>query len=303
MPAHPATDTDTAPPTTVDHVIYHGGCIDGWTAAWLFHRAYPDAEIHAGIYGEPPPDGLDGHVVIADFSYPRDVTLALAGQVDRLTILDHHQTAIENLGFPGVSGLLHGTISYTLDVKHSGAALSLMYLGDFDWLPGTERLVNYVEDRDLWRFALPDSRQISAYINATPLTYDDWDQLAIELEAAPETIVKCGATVMRRNGVLIDQMTNTVRVYTIAGLQVPAVASPYGLGSDTAGILANDPRWPHRIGAYYIDHEDRREFGLRSTDDGPDVAKIAQQYGGGGHPHASGFRVGRDTATLQALLV
>jgi nanoRNase/pAp phosphatase (c-di-AMP/oligoRNAs hydrolase) len=32
-------------------------------------------------------------------------------------------------------------------------------------------------------------------------------------------------------------------------------------------------------------------FSLRSTEEGLDVAEIAKQYGGGGHKHASGFRV------------
>jgi len=32
-------------------------------------------------------------------------------------------------------------------------------------------------------------------------------------------------------------------------------------------------------------------FSLRSTDEGMDVSEIAKQYGGGGHAHASGFRL------------
>lgn len=46
-----------------------------------------------------------------------------------------------------------------------------------------------------------------------------------------------------------------------------------------------------KIGACYWDTPEGRVFSLRSTDDGPDVSAIAKQYGGGGHAHASGFRM------------
>jgi hypothetical protein len=36
--------------------IYHGGCPDGFTAAWIVARALPDVTLVEGRYGEPAPD-------------------------------------------------------------------------------------------------------------------------------------------------------------------------------------------------------------------------------------------------------
>lgn len=33
-------------------VIYHGGCWDGFCAAWLFRKAFPDAEFFPAQYGQ-----------------------------------------------------------------------------------------------------------------------------------------------------------------------------------------------------------------------------------------------------------
>ena len=51
--------------------------------------------------------------------------------------------------------------------------------------------------------------------------------------------------------------------------RVPAATAPQGMVGTTDG----------------------RVFSLRSTEEGLDVSEIAKQYGGGGHKHASGFRV------------
>ena len=43
--------------------------------------------------------------------------------------------------------------------------------------------------------------------------------------------------------------------------------------------------------ATYFDTGNIREFSLRSSPDGVDVSLVAEMYGGGGHKHASGFRI------------
>jgi nanoRNase/pAp phosphatase (c-di-AMP/oligoRNAs hydrolase) len=81
---------------------------------------------------------------------------------------------------------------------------------------------------------------------------------------------------------------------------MPVVNCPYSYASDVAGILAADARieaYPGhetqlKVAAYYFDNHAAgvRSWGLRSTEDGPDVAKLAEKNRGGGHKHAAGFR-------------
>jgi nanoRNase/pAp phosphatase (c-di-AMP/oligoRNAs hydrolase) len=46
--------------------------------------------------------------------------------------------------------------------------------------------------------------------------------------------------------------------------------------------------------ACYWDTPGGRVFSLRSANDGLDVSEIAAKFGGGGHKHASGFRLAFD---------
>lgn len=55
-------------PMKPDICIYHGGCADGFTAAWAVWKRWPDVEFVAGIHGDPPPDVTGKHVLIVDFS-------------------------------------------------------------------------------------------------------------------------------------------------------------------------------------------------------------------------------------------
>lgn len=117
--------------------------------------ASPEAECVPASYGDEPPDCSDRDVIIVDFSYPRDVLEYMAEQAKSLRVLDHHKTAAADLdGFPGA----------IFDRDRSGAGLA------WDELVGGKRpeIVDFVEDRDLWRYSLPNSRAINAWISSLP---------------------------------------------------------------------------------------------------------------------------------------
>ncbi len=60
------------------------------------------------------------------------------------------------------------------------------------------------------------------------------------------------------------------------------------LFSEIAGELAKG----RPFGACYFDRQDgKRQWSLRSDDNGIDVSAIAKSHGGGGHAHASGYEV------------
>ena len=68
--------------------------------------------------------------------------------LDELIVLDHHKTAMEELQ-PLLDDPESG-ITGVFDMGRSGAALAWQYLANKKPLP---ELLQYVEDRDLWRFA------------------------------------------------------------------------------------------------------------------------------------------------------
>lgn len=301
--------TIPAIPDHVDLIVTHGGCHDGFTAEWLLHARWPDARCHPGAYGEDIAElvlfGQTGGIrevgdagetvlVMADFSYKLDVMLVLAKAWDRIILLDHHASAID-----GLDGHLPANVECVFDVDRSGAGIVA------DWFDLRVHVaapmlrygvVDYVEDRDLWRFDLPSSKEAIQYlIAATPHTYDDWTELDQRLTQTVATFDRCvadGLLVGRYHKLLVTELVGCARPIVIEGHDVLVTPSPYLCGSDVAGELARQS--PSGIGAYYRDLPDRREYGLRSTPTGPDVAQVAERLGGGGHPHASGFR--RDNA-------
>lgn len=264
-------------------VIYHAHCWDGFCAAWLFHRAYPNAEYLPAQYGEDAPDVSGRDVFMFDFSYPRDVLRRVATAAKTLTVLDHHATAQKDLEH--FADGWH-TATVTFDMSKSGGRLAWEFLQDAGALEiygaSCPWLVDYTEDRDLWRFALPNSKAINAAVRSFPLDFAEWDSISARGAMA---WAEEGYAIMRREEQIIAEHVERARLEDIGGHSVPVVNATT-LFSDIAGELAKG----QPFAACYFDRADgKRQYSLRSGENGVDVSLIAQQYGGGGHKHAAGF--------------
>lgn len=259
--------------------IYHGNCADGFGAAWAVRKALGDAvEFHAGIYQDPPPDVAGRDVLMVDFAYKRPVIEEMAQKASSITVLDHHKTSQEDL-----EALLRvGVIKGIFDLDRSGAGIAWDYFHPNKPRP---QLINHIEDRDLWRFDLPGTREIQACVFSHPYDFDVWDRL---MGANLETLRQEGEAIERKHHKDVAELVSVCRRRMVIGGQTVWAASlPYTLTSDAGHMMAEDGNF----GACYWDTPQGRVFSLRSRDDGPDVSEVAKQYGGGGHRHAAGFRV------------
>ena len=260
-------------------VIYHAGCVDGFTSAYTVWLKHPQANFHPGTFGPPPPElEPDAEVVIVDFSYPRDDMLRLARTAKSVVILDHHLTAKEHLTD------LPENCQCVIDMDRSGAAITWDH-----FFNGQERtpLIEYVQDNDLWTRALPGTLAVSAYLRSRKMTFETWLKLDVQMQRDMARVLDLGQAILERQEQIIDETICNARDFCVDGFMVKGVASPYSLGSEIAGRLAKGKPF----GLYYIDKPNERQFGLRSDDDGLDVAHLAEKFGGGGHKHASGFSV------------
>lgn len=283
--------------------IYHGNCQDGFGAAWAVRHALGDSvEFFPGVYQEPPPDRIAGRdVVLVDFSYKRPVLemmMSGAGSARSILILDHHKSAQEDLdGIMPVSSLRDwqaiqvpqamvppAIVGAMFDMKRSGAGLA------WDFFVGGRRppLIDHIEDRDLWRFALPRTREISAALFSHQYDFVLWDRLMLDPLALGQLEIE-GEAIERKHQQDIANLLPVVRRHmTIGGLSMPVASLPLTMTSDAGHRMASEA---DGVAACYWDTPQGRVFSLRSTDAGPDVAAIAQRYGGGGHAHAAGFRM------------
>lgn len=263
-----------------DLCIYHGNCLDGFTAAWVLKKAIPGIEMHPGIYGEPPPNVINKNVYLVDFSYKRPVLLEMAKLANKITIIDHHKSAEADLVD------LPDNVTTHFDMHHSGAVLAWHYFFK-DIIP---LMLLYIEDRDLWKWTLPYSKEVNSALFSYPYDFELWDDL---MYRDVSRLIDEGSSINRRHLKDIEELLKVVtRTIRLGGYEIPSANLPYTYGSDAAGIMAQN----QAFAAYYYDVPDGVVFGLRSDKNGVDVSDIAKMYGGGGHKHASGFKVSFEEA-------
>ncbi len=247
-------------------VLYHADCPDGFGAAWAVWTRCPTARFVTARHGQPPPDGLAGkRLVIVDFSFARPTIEQLADTTSALAILDHHVTAQQALG----------DLPYAhYEQNKSGAVLA------WEWAHRTAApwLLQYVQDKDLHRWRLPESREINAAIESYPFDFDVWSGLK-RYELAAE-----GRAILRAQEQLISKLLRTAVLVRFEGETIPAVHSAI-LRSELGERLALD----HPFCLVWYEREGRRYVSLRSRAGGADVSRIAQAHGGGGHRHAASF--------------
>lgn len=265
-------------------VIYHAPCFDGFTAAWVAwtyfcDKGATDVGYYPTEYYQEPPWNLitkDTEVYIVDFSYSRENTLKIKELSKSLQILDHHvshQEALSDLPFA------------TFDMERSGASMAW----DYFW-PNKEKpwLVRYVEDHDIWRNALPDTKEFHAYIGTFPFNFESWDAayLTLKSEAGRADARKCGRAVLNSINQYVELMLPNAIEIELEGHKVPCINAPRPYISELLNRLCKDK--PFSIG-WFMKGNGRISYSLRSDNNGVNVKKIAELYSGGGHEHAAGF--------------
>ena len=265
------------------YVIYHDQCPDGFGAAWAAFQALGyttgnGSPVHyiPSKHGQRPPDmDPEGVVYILDFSYNLETMTTLwHHHGGRVTLLDHHKSAMEEL-----QGQLPGCY---FDMNRSGAAIAWGYFKPFERMP---ELLAYVQDRDLWRWELPDSRAVNAAIEAAPVVFEVWSKLEIE------ELRTQGQPVVDRNNRRIKELLESACEVQVGDYTVPAVEAD-ALASEIAErLLELHPQAPFVAVFQHSVDQDGNEVTRYSLRSGgrSDVADIAREQGGGGHMAAAGF--------------
>ncbi len=260
-------------------VIYHGNCWDGFCAAWVARTALGEIDAVPAQYGTAPPVVVGREVYILDFSYPREVMIQIVQDVAFLRVLDHHKTAKDALaGLPGCM----------FEDEKSGGRMAWEYfasLGGWLGMPAPW-LVDYTEDRDLWRHVLPNSEEVNAALRSYPLDFELWDLNFAGVAPPPLSLVQEGAAIRRRERQIVEEHIRNARRENFDGTWTVPIVNATTLFSEIAGELAKG----EPFAATYFDRQDgKRQWSLRSDSQGIDVSAIAVSHGGGGHVHAAGF--------------
>jgi hypothetical protein len=254
--------------------ICHHDDTDGFTAAWVWYQ--PGDTLIAIDRGRDDmssiPDGSD--VVILDYCPARAELEALATRCN-VRVLDHHKTALACADLPYV----------TVNVLLSGCMLAWAYAPygtNATRIPTVTmfRTVQYAQDYDLWRFDLPDSREINSVLNATPRTLAAYDQFAIRLAETPLSIVEEGRVRLAEIRRLAEKCCEKPELRE----GVPYVNAPWALANEVCDILLARGA-AYAVSWYY--EQGRYRYSLRSNGS-VDVSVISAWHGGGGHVRAAG---------------
>jgi len=283
-----------------DICIYHGGCDDGFAAAWAVWKRWPDIEFMPGVYGKPAPDVTGKRVLMVDFSYKRDVLESMGAVSSDITILDHHKTAQADLetfaifnpvDADNIDEILTatqpdlGNIRAEFDMARSGAVMAWQFTHPGAMIP---MFLSLVQDRDLWKFQYgEDTKCFSASLRTFPMEFKVWDRLI----TGWGSLVEDGKAILRSHNANIAKFIADAYVDTIAGHMVPIVNVPYHYASDTAhALLQKYPEAPFTA-CWFRRGDGMIQYSLRSEDRRVDVSEIAKKFGGGGHRNAAGYQI------------
>lgn len=291
-----------------DLCIYHGGCDDGFGAAWaIWKRWGNDVRYEPGVYGKPLPDAAGKHVLFVDFSAKRPQIDAMAQVAKSIVIIDHHKTAEADLepfkvGLCGgaqfvpenIDGMLgdmaqldRPPVLAWFDMEQSGAMMAWKFARPQKSAP---LFIELIQDRDLWRFTFGEAtKRFSASLRTYDQEFNLWDKLA-EPEST-RLLISDGNGILRAHNANIKKFMEDAYMDTIGGHLVPVVNVPYHYASDMAHALLT--RFPGSAftACWFRRGDGMIQFSLRSEDHRLDVSKIAQAFGGGGHRNAAGYQI------------
>lgn len=259
-------------------ILYHAECPDGFSAAWAAYRKFGDSADYVGVSNDDPVrSDLEGkEVYLLDFSYPAEIIVDLISKTKRITAIDHHFSREKSVKM---------TKDYSFSMNNSGAVLAWKYFHKDEPVP---KFLEYIEDRDLFRFLLPNSRATCAFIDTQDFDFKVWDKLAEDIADETrykECLIKGEAIAKYEEGLVKRLVKENAKLVEFEGLTTFVVNVPHMFASDVGAILYS--KKPPMAVTWY-DGKDHIHVSLRS-DGTVDVSAIAAKYGGGGHKASAGF--------------
>lgn len=284
-------------PSEVDMIIYHKNCPDGFGAAfsgWKYNKLNKNKDITfiEASYDDKPPDVKGKNVLICDFSYKKQILLKLIEDANKLAVLDHHKSAMEDLN-------VIDDKYKVFDMTHSGANITWRYFFPDQEIP---LLIQYIEDRDIWLKKMYMTDEFSSWLSTISQEFNNYNTLLNN-----DYLMTMINTEGLGMGKLIKKNIQRESNHAIAKFMLIdnnyymiAYVNTTGNKSDVGNRTISD-LYPNADFSVSYSIEDRTNstlFSLRSTHEHADVSHLASRLGGGGHRNASGVKIGYITSTL-----
>ncbi len=257
-------------------ILYHDD-LDGFGAAWAAWKKFGNKADYLPVdFGKPMPTDLKNkEIYILDFCYPEAETKALLKNNKKLVVIDHHITR------KNIFKLLEGSV---WNIKRAGCVLSWQYFCPGKKIP---KLIEYVEDIDLWTLKLKNTREITLFMESLPKDFKEWSKIASGMENKNKfsEYLEKGKAISGFVGKIIEIIASNSENAIFEGKKASVVNSPK-FTSELGEYLLRKTK--NSIAIIWSLKNGRIKVSLRSLK-GVDVSKLVQKYGGGGHRQAAGF--------------
>ena len=271
-------------PKSVDCVIYHGDCSDGFGAAWAAWKLLGNrAEYHAATHGRSPPDVVGKRVIILDFAYDKKTTKRMIADAEELEMRDHHKSALialEGVAKPDWFGL-----------ENSGCILAWNFFH-----PGIEppKFLKYIENRDLgWKPGLAYGKEFSAAFDMVKFSFEEFDRML--LDSSVDECIKRGAHILPYADTVISKLCSHAVEKKLHGYDILVVNASHWI-SEIGMRLA--PQCDFACVWHWNHLDGSAKISLRSFHPHIDCGTIAKRFGGGGHPQIAAFEYDGDIENL-----
>lgn len=321
--------------------ITHSHCHDGAGSAWVIDHYHQEHNVtHYRIYPGNANKFIDEEeinienpiVFSADIGYTGESLQKLIKRFPNVIVIDHHISSYRSIikyYNPDLSGedlkfvndlndnlkvdsplLKKLPSNYNFDNNESGATLTWKYFYPEEPIPLT---LQYIKDRDIWKFELPDSHVITTGLyELTPNMPDNnnWESWENFIKDEDINLERC-----KEVGLILETMSNRRMkelLYKVTPIKINWKNKEWTCG------LVNTTEDPSKLGnliSNYIDPETKKHVydfaiiwkytntficSLRSRsykdENGNrkawfDVGEYAEHFGGGGHACASGMTI------------
>ena len=324
-------------PAMTRKVFYHYPCTDGIFAALVasLHLTGPEKIEYTGhstfateakitdlLDSLEPEDTL----YLLDYCGRPGFIGEACKKAKKVILLDHHKTAVEMTQEMEIAGRIPVNFEKVVDQQKSGATIAWDYfsqLAEEDRsrkrvkvddesastdIEGIKHKLSLVEDYDIWRFSLEDSKAFNCGFTALDLELDFNKNPSIFstlLSLKTEDLISHGNLLIEQRAAAIAEVVKGRFVMSFSGMHDGEKADSftfYGVESNNYKILSDvghalstiskesgmDP-----VGCVCQEIDGRMKLSLRSAGDF-DTTVLSRRFGGGGHRNASGFVVTKE---------
>lgn len=298
-------------------IITHGSCQDGTCSAWILRKYLSSKEgcriqyvfatkrnLLKDIHPLTLQDLKEKDIYVLDYSYQYEELKGI--EYKSITLIDHHKGAQEEM--EKCKALPNSKIVFSLDKCGAGLTWECFFTEEMPWW------IQYIQDRDLWVWKLPESRAINdALYNLGYRTFAKFDELQQFTEKDRQEFIEKGKKIGDVKTNIVNSIASTSHICMFEGYRVcvcetsvlpsevgeelyrRSIVHPENKGQESSITSVSITPGDKQLREYefvilFSYNFKEKHYSVHLRSESMDVNTIAKKYGGGGHVGAAGFK-------------